>query len=47
MLSSGAFWKELWGGIRECAAHLSKRPTFVHLSIGVMIQVGVVGGCTS
>ena len=41
MLSSGAFWKELWGGIKECATHLGKRPTFVHLSIGVMIQVGV------
>ena len=41
MLSSRVFWDDLWGGIEECAMHLGKRPTFVHLSIGVMIQVGV------
>ena len=28
-------------GDRECATHLGKRATFIHLSIGVMIQVGV------
>ena len=27
--------------VKECAEHLVKRSTFIHLSIGVMIQVGV------
>jgi MFS family permease len=39
-LSSAAFWEDLWGGITECATHLRKRATFVHLSVGMMIQVG-------
>ena len=35
------WWRELWEGVKECAAHLMKRPTFVHLTAGVMIQLGV------
>ena len=40
-LTSGAFWAEMWRGVKETFEHLRRRSTFIHLSIGVMIQVGV------
>ena len=40
-LGDGRFWADVWGGIKECASHLRKRVTFLHLAVGVMIQVGV------
>jgi MFS family permease len=40
-LTSSAFWAEMWRGVKETFEHLRKRATFIHLSIGVMIQVGV------
>ena len=41
VIGDKSFWRDLWDGIYECATHLLKRVTFIHLSIGVMIQVGV------
>jgi len=40
-LTSGAFWAEMWRGVKDTFEHLRRRATFIHLSIGVMIQVGV------
>ena len=41
VVRDGSFWSDLWAGIYECATHLSRKPSFIHLSVGVMIQVGV------
>ena len=41
VVRDGSFWSDLWAGIYECATHLGRKPSFIHLSIGVMIQVGV------
>jgi MFS family permease len=41
VIRDGSFWSDLWAGIYECATHLGRKPSFIHLSIGVMIQVGV------
>jgi len=40
-LCDGGFWRDVWRGIEECASHLWRKATFLHLSVGVMIQVGV------
>ena len=41
VVRDGSFWSDLWAGIYECATHLGRKPSFIHLSVGVMIQVGV------
>ena len=41
MITDGSFWRDMWDGIVECATHLGRKSSFIHLSVGVMIQVGV------
>lgn len=41
VITDGSFWRDMWDGIVECATHLGRKPSFIHLSVGVMIQVGV------